>query len=54
MAMARQDKLHFHFIGTGNSRVKVVYLKPQKHAISVWLGIWVPYRAVMMFDLPPV
>jgi hypothetical protein len=54
MAMAWQDNLDFHFLATGNGRIEVVDLKPQKHAVSVWLGIWVPDGAVMVLYLPPV
>ena len=52
--MAWQDNLDFHFLCTGNVRVEVVDLKPQKHAVSVWLNILIPDGAVMVLHFPPV
>jgi hypothetical protein len=54
MAMPRQDDFDFHFLGPVHGRVKIVNLEPQKHAISVWLGIWVADGAVMVLHFPPV
>lgn len=52
--MARHDNLDFQSFGTGNGRVEVVHLKPQKHAISVWLNVRVSDGAMLVLHFPPV
>jgi len=54
MAMAWQDDLNLHFLGAGHGGVEVPDFKPEQHAISVWLGLWISDGAVMMLHFPPV
>jgi len=52
IAMAGQDNLDSHGLGTRHGGVEIIDLKPQKDAVSVRLEIRVPDRAVMVLDLP--
>ena len=50
-AMARFDDLSFHLFRTCNSGIEVVEFKPQEHAISVWLDVWISDTAMMMLHI---
>jgi hypothetical protein len=52
--MTRHDNLDVHFLGAGNSGVEIVDLKPQEHAISVWLKVGIPDVAMMVLHVPSV
>ena len=53
-AMARFDDLSFHPFRTCHSGIEVVEFKPQEHAISVWLDVWISDTAMMMLHIPSV
>jgi len=52
--MAWQDNLGVHRLGARNGCVEVVDLKPQEHAVSVWLKTGIPDGAVMVLHIPSV
>jgi hypothetical protein len=52
--MARFDDLSFHLLGTRNSGVEIVEFKPQEHAISIWLEVWISDATTMMPHIPSV
>ena len=52
--MAWQDDLSLQVLGAGHSRFEVVDFKPQEHAISVGLDVWISDTAMMMLDIPSV
>jgi hypothetical protein len=52
--MTWQDNLSVHFLRARNGGVEVVDFKPQQHAVSVWLEIWVADGAMMMRHIPSV
>jgi hypothetical protein len=52
--MARFDDLSFHLLGTRNSGVEIVELKPQEHAISIGLEVWTSDATMMMLHIPSV
>jgi hypothetical protein len=52
--MARLDDLGLHILSAGKCRVEVVEFKPQQHAVSVWLKIWIPDGTVVVLHIPSV
>ena len=52
--MARHDDFSLQVLSAGNGRVEVLDFKPQKHAISVWPGVWIADTTVVMLHIPPV
>ena len=52
--MAWQDDLSLQVLSACHGRVEVVDFKPEEHAISVRLDVWISNRAMMMLDLPSV
>jgi len=52
--MARHDDLSLQLLGTSNRSVEVIQLKPQQHAISVGLEIWISDGTVVMLHIPSV
>jgi len=54
IAMPRHNDFDSHFRNSSHCRVEVVNLKPQKHAISVRLGVGIADWAVMVKHLPSV
>src|SRR5439155_23893299 len=54
IAMAWHDDLSLQFLAARDGRVEVVDFKPQQHAISVWLDVWVSDTTMMMLHIPSV
>ena len=54
IAMAWHDDLSLQFLSARDGRVEVVDFKPQEHAISVWLDVWVSDTTMMMLHIPSV
>ena len=52
--MPGHDDLHTHFSGAPHDPVEIVYLKPQQHAVSVWLVVTIANQAVMVFNFEAV
>src|SRR5437667_12472754 len=54
IAMAWHDDLSLQVLSACHGRLEVVEFKPQEHAISVGLDIWISNAAMMMLRLPSV
>ncbi len=52
--MAWHDHLCLQVLSANNGRVEVVEFKPQEHAISVWLDVWISDTTMMMLHIPSV
>jgi hypothetical protein len=52
--MPGHDQLHAHFRCALHDHVKVVYLEPQQHPISVWPNIAIANRSVMVVHFEAV
>jgi len=49
--MAWHDDLSLQVLSACNGRVEVIEFKPQEHAISVWLDVWISDTAMMMLHI---
>lgn len=52
--MLRHDDLDAHFSSALHDSVKIVHLKPQQYAVSVWLIITIANGTVVVLDFEPV
>jgi hypothetical protein len=54
VAMARQDDLHFHFVGASDGSIEIVNFKPQEYTVAIGLVCRITDPPVVVLDLEAV